>query len=297
MIKLLGGVILFCLTFIIISPVLAQDNTELKQMHDADQAARMQQPIDWSVLVKQDSLRRVRTYQLLDSGKVTTGKDYYHAAMIFQHGVFGDTTSSAMAVKLMRKALEKDSSVNRWLLAAAIDRNLMYSGRPQIYGTQYTANMQNPKMHLYTIDSTQISDEERQYYHVGSVAEIREKERQMGLEPISKLYNANQPIANTIASIKSEHRKGKSSAYAVDEAAINSFGYSLLSANKNEDALAIFRLNTELYPDGYNTWDSLGECLLQLNRKEEAIKAYERSVQLNPASQSGIDALKKLKGK
>lgn len=295
MIKLLGAVIIFCLTFIMISPVRAQDNTELKQMHDADQAARMQQPIDWEMLNMKDSLRRIRTYQLLDSGKVTTGKDYYHAAMIFQHGRFGDTTSSAMAVKLMRKALAKDSSVNRWLLAAAIDRNLMYSGKPQIYGTQYTANMQNPKMHLYTMDSTQITDAERQYYNVGTMSEIREKERQMGLEPINKLYNAVKPISETITLIKLENKKGIQSSYAADEKAINSFGYYLLNEGKKEEALAIFKLNTELYPDGYNTWDSLGECLLLLHRKEEAIKAYEQSVKLNPGSQSGIKALKKLK--
>ncbi|MCH5715175.1 tetratricopeptide repeat protein [Niabella hibiscisoli] len=295
MTKLLGGVTLFCFIFIAVAPVLAQDNTELKQMHDADQAARMQQPINWDILNVQDSLRKIRAYQLLDSGKVNTGQDYYHAAMIFQHGAFGDTTSSAMAVKLMRKALEKDSSVNRWLLAAAIDRNLMYSGRPQIYGTQYTANMENPKMHLYTIDSTKVTDEERQYYFVDTMAEIRERERKMSLQPLDKLYNPAQPISEAIAAIKREHQKGKSSLYAIDERAINGFGYSLLKSQKTEDALAIFKLNTVLYPDGYNTWDSLGECLLQFNRKNEAIKAYEQSVKLNPKHKAGIETLKKLK--
>ncbi len=112
---------------------------------------------------------------------------------------------------------------------------------------------------MYTIDSTKVPYEQRQYYFVGPMAEIRERERQMSLQALDKLYNPAHPINETIAAIKSEHQKGKSSLYAIDERAINSFGYSLLKSQKTQDMLAVFKLNTALYPDGYNAWDSLGE--------------------------------------
>jgi tetratricopeptide (TPR) repeat protein len=44
----------------------------------------------------------------------------------------------------------------------------------------------------------------------------------------------------------------------------------------------VFKLNTELYPNGFNTWDSYGECLLALGKKEEGIEAYRKSFELNP---------------
>jgi Tfp pilus assembly protein PilF len=45
-------------------------------------------------------------------------------------------------------------------------------------------------------------------------------------------------------------------------------------------------LNTELYPKGYNTFDSLGECLLLVGKKNEGIKAYKKSLELNPKNEN-----------
>ena len=81
-----------------------KDNAELIEIYRNDQADRQTENIDWSVVSKRDSLRELRIYQLLDSNKVRTSKDYHNAAMIFQHG--GDSTAFGMAVKLMRKSIE-----------------------------------------------------------------------------------------------------------------------------------------------------------------------------------------------
>jgi tetratricopeptide (TPR) repeat protein len=56
-------------------------------------------------------------------------------------------------------------------------------------------------------------------------------------------------------------------------------------------------LNVEAFPESFNTYDSLGEAYAAAGEKELAIRNYEKSLQLNPNSQSGIDALKKLKAK
>lgn len=269
---------------IVITSLVARaqtDNEELQKMYNEDQQARMSGNINWVELNKKDSLRQIRADELMKEGKIVTGKDYYNAAMIFQHG--DDTIASGKAVTYMRKALQLDSSVNRWLLAAAIDRDLMRKGRPQIYGTQYISNKSTGgKMRLYQIDTTKVSDAERIYYRVETLAQQKAKERSFNLKPITDLYYNTRSIAELITLIKKEFAKKDASTINVSETAINEFGYQLLKENKKTDALDIFRLNTELYPEGFNTWDSLGECLLLLGKKEEGMAAYKKSLRLNP---------------
>jgi tetratricopeptide (TPR) repeat protein len=260
------------------------NNLELQKMYDEDQRSRSVSNIDWKVLSKQDSLREARVYELIKSGQLVTGKDYYNSAMIFQHG--RDTLASKMAVAQMRKAIELDSSVNKWLLAAAIDRDLMRRGKPQIYGTQYIKSNGDSKWKRYTIDTTQVTDEERKYYHVETLAEQRVKERSMNLKSISEFYSKTSSFKNTIELIKSENKKGNNAIYNTTENAINSFGYELITANKMKEALEIFSLNTRLYPNSFNTFDSLGECLLLMGRKEEGIKAYKKSLALNSKNEN-----------
>lgn len=257
-----------------------KNNAELQKMYDEDQNSRSISNIDWSILSKQDKLREIRVFELIKEGKIITGKDYYNSAMIFQHG--SDTVASGMAVKQMRMAIELDSTVNRWLLAAAIDRDLMRRGKPQIYGTQYVKMGQNAKFERYNIDTTQVTDAERKYYKVETLAEQKIKERNLNLLSVSTYYSTPNSIDKTVHYIKSEFQKGDQSAYNVSESGINNFGYELIHANKLEEALKIFKLNTQLYPKGYNTFDSYGECLLKLNRKKTGLKAYKKSLALNP---------------
>lgn len=270
------------------------DNVELKKMYEEDQKARMALKIDWVQLTKNDSIREKRVYELIQSGQLITGKDHYHSAMIFQHGK--DIIASSMAVKMMRKAIEMDSTVDRWLLAAAIDRDLMRRDKPQIYGTQYIKMGQDAKWERYKIDSTQITDSERKYYSVETLAEQKEKERTLNLRSIVDFYSESHSIEKTLALIKTEINKGRTSIYNVSEGELNSFGYELLNAKKANEALVIFTLNTELYPNGFNTFDSLGECLLILNKKAEGIKAYEKSLELNPKNEKARKIINEAKG-
>ena len=260
------------------------DNTELQKMYNEDQGSRSAKNIDWSLLTKQDKEREKRVYELIKSNQVLTARDYYNSAMIFQHG--DDTVASSMAVKQMRKAIELDATIDKWLLAAAIDRDLMRRQKPQIYGTQYVKNTGEAKWRRYKIDTTQVTDDERKYYNVETLSAQVEKERNMNLEPISALHEQNNEIKKTIELIKIENKKGQKSTYNTSEGEINSFAYELLNSGKKNDALEVFLLNTELYPEEFNTFDSLGECLLLLGKKEEGIKAYEKSLKLNPKNEN-----------
>ncbi|MGN7204160.1 tetratricopeptide repeat protein [Pedobacter sp. SAFR-022] len=79
---------------------------------------------------------------------------------------------------------------------------------------------------------------------------------------------------------------------------INMVGYRLLAAKKNEQAIRIFKMNTEFFPKAWNTYDSLGEAYMINGNKKEAIANYEQSMKLNPKNTNGKEFLEKLrKGK
>jgi tetratricopeptide (TPR) repeat protein len=89
--------------------------------------------------------------------------------------------------------------------------------------------------------------------------------------------------------------RAKKDEYNLSEQEINSLGYEYLQAKKLKEAIEVFKLNVEAFPQSFNVYDSLGEAYAAAGEKELAVKNYEKSLELNPKSQSGIDALKKLK--
>ncbi|UUC45176.1 tetratricopeptide repeat protein [Flavobacterium cerinum] len=273
----------------------SQDNPELQKMADDDQNARKSENIDWNILSKEDKARRERVFQLFKEEKVKTAKDYLNAGIVFQHG--SDTIDSAMAVKSFEKAIQLDETLNKWWYAAAVDRDLMRRGEPQIYGTQFTKkNGPDAKWERYKIDPTKVTDAQRKYYKVETLAEQEEKIRTMNLKSIPSYYNTTKAVDPTIKLIKQEFKRGKESEYNISEESVNTFGYELLQSGKNEDALKIFKLNTELYPKGFNTYDSYGEVLMLTGQTKKAIKAYKKSLELNPENENARTILESKKG-
>jgi tetratricopeptide (TPR) repeat protein len=268
------------------------DDLEIKQMFEDDQNSRMSMETDWQVMHVQDSLRLIRVFELSEQGRLQTANDYYHCAMICQHG--GDTIASSLAVKYMEKATELDSTMSKWLLAAAIDRDLMYRDKPQIFGTQYVKKGPNARFVRWEIDTTRISDDIRIKYQVETLAEQKHKEWKLNLLNVSDFYNESKDIKRTIELINSEFVKGYNAEYDVEEYEINVFGYELMNSGKMLEALAVFELNTKLYPDGFNTYDSYGECLLKLNKRKRAIRAYRKSLLLNPANENARKIISEL---
>ena len=78
------------------------------------------------------------------------------------------------------------------------------------------------------------------------------------------------------------------------EGQLNEIGYFKLQENNINDAIIIFKLNVNLFPDSYNTFDSYGEALLKKGDKEAAIINYKKSVDLNPDNENGKKILKEL---
>jgi len=81
----------------------------------------------------------------------------------------------------------------------------------------------------------------------------------------------------------------------IEEYAMNSIGYVFMRKKQYQDAIKIFKLNVEAYPDAYNVYDSLGEAYMENGDKELAIKYYEKSIELNPDNENGKKMLEKLK--
>lgn len=59
-------------------------------------------------------------------------------------------------------------------------------------------------------------------------------------------------------------------------------GYRFLNTDKISEAVEIFKMSVELFPESFNTWDSLGEGYMKKGDKALAIKNYEKSLELNP---------------
>jgi len=164
--------IMLVLFLIMFNNICAQDNVELKKMYEEDQKAREEEKINWKELTKQDSIRRCLVKDMIKQNMLSTSNDYYHAAMVFQHGK--DSTSYKLAWDYSLKASMMDTANTnaRWLSAASYDRYLISKGKPQVYGTQFI--ILDKKYYLQDIDTTKVTDIERKYYGTRNIEEIKE---------------------------------------------------------------------------------------------------------------------------
>jgi CubicO group peptidase (beta-lactamase class C family) len=83
--------------------------------------------------------------------------------------------------------------------------------------------------------------------------------------------------------------------YYFNESLLNNLGYNLLISKKQKEAIEIFKLNVEMFPQSSNVYDSLGEAYMVNGDKELAIKNYEKSLELNSQNTNAVDMLKKLR--
>lgn len=154
------------------------DNTEMAEIHEADQAPRTNTgaTIDWAVVEPQDRARRVRTRELLDAGVLQTANDYFRAATVFQHGQ--DAADYLLAHTLAIVAVAKGREDAAWMAAATLDRYLQAIGQSQIYGTQFsTPDLRNTTQEPY--DRNIVSDALRKELGVPSQAEQEDRRRRI----------------------------------------------------------------------------------------------------------------------
>ncbi len=115
-------------------------------------------------------------------------------------------------------------------------------------------------------------------------------------KPIRELMMKTIEEKDVAAAIQQyrELKSAQPTVYSFGESELISVGYQLLHAKKVADAIEIFKLSTEVFPQSYNTWDSLAEAYMDHGDKDLAIKNYEKSLALNSGNANAAKKLKEL---
>ncbi|HWT03835.1 MAG TPA: nuclear transport factor 2 family protein [Pyrinomonadaceae bacterium] len=97
------------------------------------------------------------------------------------------------------------------------------------------------------------------------------------------------------AALQSYRTLKQSGDYYASESQLNTLGYRLLGMKKVREAIEIFKLNVEAYPQSANAYDSLGEAHMVNGDRELAVRNYQRAVELNPQNANAAEMLEKLR--
>ncbi|MBZ4420853.1 serine hydrolase domain-containing protein [Myxococcus sp. RHSTA-1-4] len=101
------------------------------------------------------------------------------------------------------------------------------------------------------------------------------------------------PVAEGIARYKAL-KATKAAEYDFSEGQLNGVGYRLLMSGRALDAIEIFKLNVEMFPNSGNPHDSLGEAYLVSGNKEQALVNYRRALELDPSNVNAAETVKRL---
>ena len=150
---------------------LAGSDAELLAMYQADQADRQGANIDWAVVTARDKARQVRVQAMADAARLVSAADFYHAAMVFQHGSTPEFHLQAHQWALRATALDPHMDEARWLACASEDRYLWGIGKPQIWGTQFTKPFSTKVWTMEPFERGAKTDAERMAMNVKVLAE------------------------------------------------------------------------------------------------------------------------------
>mgnify|MGYP007017143424 CR=1 FL=1 len=160
-------------------------NNVLRKIFTEDQKARKnipggQQPASvWNKISAADEKRRKQVASIMSTGANFTTKDYYYAAMIFQHGDYMEEYKTAK--RYAKQSMDMGYDAAKWLYAAATDRLLRAQGKKQKFGTQYVFgylkedNVWYEALLLQPYDK-RTTDVARAKYNVPPLAELQKKE-------------------------------------------------------------------------------------------------------------------------
>lgn len=114
--------------------VFYESNSEVRDLFLEDQSDRKSGLMSESDLKKRDSARFSKLNNLVNENRLKSGRDFYYAAFIFQHGENPHDYLRAHAFAMT--ALMRNEPDAAWIAAASLDRYLLAIDKKQIYGTQ-----------------------------------------------------------------------------------------------------------------------------------------------------------------
>jgi len=102
--------------------------------------------------------------------------------------------------------------------------------------------------------------------------------------------SAAQEIEQTIATSGidsatvrfAEMKRAEKEKYSFDLNEFDDLGFKLKYAGKVKAAIAVFKMNVELFPESKETWFSLGQGYVQHANKEKAVQSYKKALALDP---------------
>jgi hypothetical protein len=109
---------------------------------------------------------------------------------------------------------------------------------------------------------------------------LLEEEKENGIESAIRLYH--------------ELKEESPDDYDFSESQLNNLGYGLMHGGKLNEALTIFELNIEMFPDAFNTYDSYAEAWMVSGDYKKAIVYYNKSLELNPDNTNATRMLEEI---
>ena len=91
-------------------------------------------------------------------------------------------------------------------------------------------------------------------------------------------------------------KRDSSAVFSVGEAQLNTLGYKLMQQGRVNDAIAIFKLNVDAFPQSANVYDSLGEAYLRTGDRANALLNYEKALAMDPQNVGAMEVVRWLKG-
>ncbi len=119
----------------------------------------------------------------------------------------------------------------------------------------------------------------RQLFESAALA-VEQVIEESGIEAAIKTYRA----------MKAE-KKGK---YYFGENDFNALGYRLMGSGKIDEAIEVFKLNIEAFPESWNVYDSLAEAYMTKGANDLAIQYYKKSIEINPENNNAKEILKRI---
>lgn len=116
-------------------------------------------------------------------------------------------------------------------------------------------------------------------------------------QPRKSLADELQSVDGNGAAIVARYRelhRQKPDEYDFLEPELNTVGYSLLRTGRTADAIEVFKLNVEMFPQSANVYDSLGESYAVAGNKDLALANYRKSLELDPTNTNAGDFIQKL---
>ena len=106
-----------------------------------------------------------------------------------------------------------------------------------------------------------------------------------------RMYLQNKDYNNVLKGYL-ELRKQDSTQVYIEEREVNSIGYNFLNEKDYDNAIKVFKMNTALYPESDNVYDSLADAYVRSGDSLQAFNNYKKALELNSGNERAKEYVK-----